>query len=85
VSGMQLAAAIAGVHKDRVSDIVLLNASHHPDVPAGIRAHFISSGWSLSLAAAALPHVLRNIPIELIEAPGFIANRSPLLPHTKPA
>jgi hypothetical protein len=54
-------------------------------MPAGIRAHFISSGWSLSLAAAALPHVLRNIPIELIEAPGFIANRSPLLPHTKPA
>ncbi len=72
-SGMQLAAAIAEVHKDRVSDIVLLNASHHPDVPPGIRAHFISFGGSLSLAAAALPQVLRKIPIELIEVPGSVA------------
>jgi hypothetical protein len=39
-------------------------------VPVGIRAHFISSGWSLSLAIATLPQVLRNIRIELIEAPG---------------
>jgi pimeloyl-ACP methyl ester carboxylesterase len=68
-SGMQLASAIAEAHKDWVSDIVVLNASHHPDIPLGIRAHFISSGWSLLLAIAMLPQVLRNIRIELIEVP----------------
>jgi pimeloyl-ACP methyl ester carboxylesterase len=66
-SGIQLASAIAGAHKERVSDLVVLNASHHPGMPAGIRAHFISSGWSLLLAMATLPQVLRNIRIELIE------------------
>ena len=67
-SGMRLASATAQAHKDWVSDIVVLNASHHPDVPLGIRAHFISSGWSLLLAIATLPQVLRSIRIELIEA-----------------
>jgi len=65
-SGFQLASAIAEAHKDRVSDIVVLNASHHSDMPLGIRAHFISSGWSLLFAIAALPQVLRNIRIELV-------------------
>jgi hypothetical protein len=64
---MQLASAIAEAHKERVSDIVVLNASRHPDTPLGIRAHFISSDWSLLLAMATLPQVLRNIRIELIE------------------
>jgi pimeloyl-ACP methyl ester carboxylesterase len=72
-SGMQLASAIAEAQKDRVSDIVVLNASHHPDVPPGIRAHFISPGWSLFPAAAALPKVLRNIRMELIETQGSVA------------
>jgi pimeloyl-ACP methyl ester carboxylesterase len=67
-SGVQLASAMAEAHKDCVSDIVVLNASHHPDMPSGIRSHFISSGRSLLLAMATLPHVLRNIRIELIEA-----------------
>jgi pimeloyl-ACP methyl ester carboxylesterase len=67
-SGMQRASAMAEAHKDRVSDIVVLNASHHPDMSPGIRSHFISSGWSLFLAMATLPQVLRNIRIELIEA-----------------
>src|SRR5258708_2968180 len=67
-SGMQRASAMAEAHKDRVSDIVVLNASHHPDMPHGIRSHFISSGWSLPLAMAKLPQVLRVIRIELIEA-----------------
>jgi hypothetical protein len=35
-------------------------------MPLGIRTHFISSGWSLLFAMAALPQVLRNIQIELI-------------------
>jgi hypothetical protein len=65
---MQRGSAIAEAHKDWVSDIVVLNASHHPDMAPGIRSHFISSGWSLHLAMATLPQVLRNIRIELIEA-----------------
>jgi 3-oxoadipate enol-lactonase len=68
-SGMRHASAMAQAHKDWVSDIVVLNASRHPDVPFGVRAHFISAGWSLLLAIATLPQVLRNIRIELIEAP----------------
>ena len=71
--GMQLASAIAEAHRDWVSDIVVLNVSHHPDLPLGIRAHFISSGWWLFPAIAALPQVLRNIQIELIEAPRSVA------------
>lgn len=71
--GMQLASAIAEAHRDWVSDIVVLNVSHHPDLPLGIRAHFISSGWWLFPAIAALPQVLRNIRIELIEAPRSVA------------
>ena len=69
-SAMQLASAIAEAHSDRVSDVVVLDASHRPDAPPGIRSHFISSGWSLFPALAVLPQVLRNIPIELIEAHG---------------
>jgi 3-oxoadipate enol-lactonase len=69
-SGMRLAAAIAGGHKDLVSDIIVLNASHYPDLPRGIRAHLVSSGWSPLLAMATLPRVLRDIRIELIEVGG---------------
>jgi pimeloyl-ACP methyl ester carboxylesterase len=72
-SAMQLASAIAEAHKAWVSDIVVINASHHSDMPLGVRAHFISSGWSLLLAMATLPQVLRNIRIELIEAPSAVA------------
>jgi hypothetical protein len=71
-SGVQLASAIAEIHKDRVSDLVVLIASHHPDMPPGIRSHSISSGWSLPLAIAKLPQVLRDIRIELIEAPSAV-------------
>jgi pimeloyl-ACP methyl ester carboxylesterase len=66
-SGMQLASAIAEAHEERVSDIVVVNASHHPDGPPGIRTHFISFGWSPFPALAELSRVLRNIRIELIE------------------
>jgi hypothetical protein len=68
-SGMQLASAIAEAHRDRLSDVVVLNASRHPDVPAGIRSHIVSPGWSLFPTLAALPRVLRDIQIELIETP----------------
>jgi pimeloyl-ACP methyl ester carboxylesterase len=86
-SGMQLASAIAKAHSDRVSDVVILDASPHPDVPPGIRAHFISSGWSLFPALATLPQVLRNMPIELIEAQASGVPETGDLsePHTRPA
>lgn len=72
-SGVRAASAIATAHRHLISDIVVLNASDHPDVPAGVRAHFITAGWSLTLAMAALPPVLRKIRIELIEVPGSVA------------
>lgn len=65
-SEMRRASAIAEAHQDGVSDIVVLNASRHPDTSPGIRSHVISSGWSLPLAMAKLPQVLRDIRIELI-------------------
>ena len=69
-TGIQLASAIAEANKDRVSDIVVLNATQHPDMPPGIPSHFISSGWSQLLTLATLPQVLRDIRIELIDAAG---------------
>jgi len=69
-SGIRIASEIAGAHRSLISDIVVLNASQHPDAPSGVRVHFIASGWSLCLAIAALPQVLRNIQIELIGTPG---------------
>lgn len=67
-SGAQLASAMAEAHEEWVSDIIILNASSHPDVPPGIRSHLIWSGWSLLPAIVTLPQLLRNIRIELIEA-----------------
>jgi hypothetical protein len=67
-SEMQAALRIAATHKDWVSDIVLLNASHHADTLAGVRTHVVASGWSLLAAITALPQLLRNIRIELIDA-----------------
>jgi pimeloyl-ACP methyl ester carboxylesterase len=67
-SGMQIALQIAAAHKDWVSDIILLNVSQHADTPAGVRAHFIASGWSLLPPITALPQLLRKIRIELLDA-----------------
>jgi hypothetical protein len=86
----QFVLAIAEAHKDLVSDIVLLNASRRLEIPLGVRAHFISSVWSLLFAMTALPQVLRNIRIELIETRGSVEPESgycnsPLPLHTKHA
>jgi hypothetical protein len=51
-----------------VSDIAVLDASQEAKMLDGVRAHFISSGWFPFVAMAALPPILRNIGIELIEA-----------------
>jgi pimeloyl-ACP methyl ester carboxylesterase len=71
-SGMHLASELADIHRDWVSDIVVLNAFRPPAVPLGIRAHFISPGWSLLFAMTTLPQLLRHIRIELIEAPNSL-------------
>jgi hypothetical protein len=86
----QFVLAIAEAHKDLVSDIVLLNASRRLEMPLGVRAHFISSVWSLLFAMTALPQVLRNIRIELIETRSSVEPESgycnsPLPLHTKHA
>ena len=86
----QFVLAIAETHKDLVSDIVLLNASRRLEIPLGVRAHFISSVWSLLFAVTALPQVLRNIRIELIETRSSVEPESgycnsPLPLHTKHA
>jgi pimeloyl-ACP methyl ester carboxylesterase len=67
-SGLPLASKMAEVQKDWVSDIVVFDASPRSDMPCGVRAHFISSGLSLFFAISALPQLLRNIRIELLEA-----------------
>jgi pimeloyl-ACP methyl ester carboxylesterase len=72
-SGVRVASAFAAIHRHLISDIVVLNASDHPGVPVGVRAHFITAGWSLALAIAALPPLLRKIQIELIEIAGSVA------------
>ncbi len=81
-SGLKFASAIAETHKDRVSDIVVLNSVHRADVPPRVRWHFISSGWSLPFAMAALPQTLHNIAIELIDRPGAPAQGHSGLPGT---
>jgi pimeloyl-ACP methyl ester carboxylesterase len=70
ISVMSLVTRLAQAHERWVSDIVVLNASPQTKMPHDVRAHFISSGGFSFLAMAALPPVLRNIQIELIEASG---------------
>jgi pimeloyl-ACP methyl ester carboxylesterase len=68
ISATPLVARLAEAQGRWISDIVLLNASQQTKVPPGVRAHFVPSGGFSLVAMAALPKVLRNIQIELIEA-----------------
>jgi pimeloyl-ACP methyl ester carboxylesterase len=68
VSGLPLALEGAKGPPERVSDLVVLGPPGSTDTD-GIRSHFISLGWSLPFALTALPPLLREIPIELLEAP----------------
>jgi pimeloyl-ACP methyl ester carboxylesterase len=67
-SEAQTTLGIAATHKDWVSDVILLNASYRADTPAGARVHLVASGWWLLATITALPELLRNIRIELIDA-----------------
>jgi hypothetical protein len=79
ISAMTLVTRLAQAHGRWVSDIVVLNASQQTKMPHDVRAHFISSGGFSFAAMAALPPVLRNIGIELIEASssGEVVSRPP--------
>jgi pimeloyl-ACP methyl ester carboxylesterase len=66
-TGTPLVLRLAGEHRERVSDIVLLGAPHR-STTEGIRIHFISSGWSMLYTMMELPRLLGNIGIELIAA-----------------
>jgi pimeloyl-ACP methyl ester carboxylesterase len=67
VSGLSLALASAKAHPGRVSDLVVLGTPIGTETADGIRSHFISVGWPLALTT--LPSLLRELPIELLEAP----------------
>jgi pimeloyl-ACP methyl ester carboxylesterase len=82
-SGVRFASAIAEAHKDRVSDIVVLDSSRRLDLPLGVHAHFILFDWSLLFSMTSLAEVLRNIRIELIEGPNTLAQGYPAPPHSE--
>ena len=66
-TGMPLALRAAGAQKERVSDVVILEASRKP-ITNDVRIHFISSSWSMLHTMMELPRLLGNIGVELIEA-----------------
>ena len=65
-SGMTRALRAASAHRELISDVVIFEAPHRPRTD-GLRAHFVSSGWSPLLGIIELPQILRGIGIELIE------------------
>jgi pimeloyl-ACP methyl ester carboxylesterase len=65
-TGMPLVLRVASAHKERVSDIVILEAPHRPTTD-DVRLHFISTGWSVLHTMVDLLRLLGNIGIELIE------------------
>jgi len=65
-TGMPLVLRVAGAHRERVSDIVILEAPHR-STTNDVRIHFIFTGWSVLHTMMELPRLLGNIGIELIE------------------
>jgi hypothetical protein len=74
---MPLALRAAGAHKERISDIVILEAPHRSNTD-DLRVHFMSSGWSVLHTMMELPRLLGNIGIELIDVANVSAP-NPLL------
>ncbi|WP_024520209.1 alpha/beta hydrolase [Bradyrhizobium sp. Tv2a-2] len=66
-SGLPLALRAAEDRKERVSDVIALDAPCSSKRINGVRVHLISSGWSALPGLAELPQLLRNIDIELID------------------
>jgi hypothetical protein len=70
-TGMPLAVRAAGAQRERVSDIVILEALPK-SIAVDVRIHFISSGWFMLHTLIELPRLLGSIGIELIEASKMI-------------
>lgn len=64
--GMASALRTAQSHRDRISDVIVLDATHRSH-GRGLRIHSIPSGWFALQSITELPRVLRGIGIELIE------------------
>jgi pimeloyl-ACP methyl ester carboxylesterase len=69
-TGMPLVLRAADAHRERVSDIVILEAPRRTRTD-DVRIHFISTGWSVLHTMMELPRLLGNIGIELIEGSKF--------------
>jgi pimeloyl-ACP methyl ester carboxylesterase len=65
-SGITGALRTAVAHRELISDVVIFEAQQRPHV-AGVRIHYLSSGWSFVHGIIELPRILRNIGIELLE------------------
>ena len=65
-TGMPMALRAADTHRERVSDIVILQALHRPSME-DVRTHFISTSWSVLQTMTELSRLLGNIGIELID------------------
>jgi pimeloyl-ACP methyl ester carboxylesterase len=64
--GMLRVLRTAEMHRERISDVVVVGASRGPGIE-GVRTHFISA-WSALQPMLELPQLLRGIDLELIEA-----------------
>jgi pimeloyl-ACP methyl ester carboxylesterase len=76
-SGTPQALRVAALHPEWVSDVVIFEASRRHNAE-GVRAHYVSSGWTLLNGIVELPRILRSISIELIgEATDNTENQMP--------
>jgi len=67
--GMTQALSAADLHREQISDVVVLGAARSLDT-ASVRTHFVSA-WSTLHAMTELRQLLRGIDLELIENSDF--------------
>jgi pimeloyl-ACP methyl ester carboxylesterase len=66
-SGLPLALRAAEDRKERVSDVIAIDASDRATQKGSMRTHFISASWLAFPDIMELPRLLRDIRIELID------------------
>jgi pimeloyl-ACP methyl ester carboxylesterase len=69
-TGMGRALRTASAHREWISDVIVFEAPHRPDMH-DVRTHFVSSGWFALHGILELRRLLRGIGIELIEESGL--------------
>lgn len=67
--GVTQALRMAALHPECISDVVIF-AAPRKHATESVRAHYVSSSWSLMEGVVELPRILRGIGIELIEEAG---------------